>query len=387
MFNTSEGVSFKLIDPDDPGLLYCGRISRGILGGRALVFPCSFVKWRFTGDYAAVDVGVERFYFDVYAGVIIDGKQYKVRLDNEGRNRIELLSGGQAAAGLERVDFDGSDLAAEDAGDETAASDVHEIMFFKRQDACNVLEICGIVLDGNARLLKTAPLPGLKMEVYGDSVSAGEVSEAVDRVASPDPEGHEGIYSNSWFSFSWITARKLGAGLHDIAQGGIALLDGTGWFAGPDYIGMESIYDKSRYYPDIEHAEDWNFDEYIPDIVVLAFGQNDANPTDFMKEDYDGEKAVYWRERYRRFISLLREKYPSALIICATTILNHDPSWDRAIEEAVQGTGDKKVLHFLFSNNGCGTPGHIRIPEAERMAQELSLFIQEHINTDKSSIG
>ena len=36
-----------------------------------------------------------------------------------------------------------------------------------------------------------------RIEVYGDSVSAGEVSEAVDFVGKEDPE-HEGGYSNGY---------------------------------------------------------------------------------------------------------------------------------------------------------------------------------------------
>ncbi len=369
----------KLIEPGDKGLCYCGRISNGRLHGCAMAFPCSFVKWRCTGDRAAIIINVERFYFDVFAGVFIDGKQYKVKLPDAGTVRVELLTDGRAAQGLEKVDLPGSDMP--EAGDASAADgQVHEIMFFKRQDACNVLEVCGVILDEDSVLTECEPLPELKMEVFGDSVSAGEVSEAVDRVASPDPEGHEGIYSNSWFSYSWIAARKLNARFHDTAQGGIALLDRTGWFAGPDYIGMESIYDKSRYYPDIEHAQKWDLDRFIPDIAVLAFGQNDANPVDIMKEDYDSERSANWREHYKRFIMTLKSRYPKALIICTTTILNHDPSWDRAIDEVVAWFSDMSIKHFLYSQNGCGTPGHIRAPEAERMAEELVGFIKRCIS-------
>src|SRR5699024_12424939 len=90
--------------------------------------------------------------------------------------------------------------------------------------------------------------PRRRIEVYGDSVSAGEVSEAVDYVGKPDPE-HNGQYSNSWYSYAWMTAWKLGAEIHDIAQGGIALLDGTGWFNAPDYVGMETAWDKIHYNP------------------------------------------------------------------------------------------------------------------------------------------
>lgn len=67
-------------------------------------------------------------------------------------------------------------------------------------------------------LLPPSEKPNRRIEVYGDSVSAGEVSEAVDYVGKEDPE-HNGEYSNSWYSYIWMTARKLGAQIHDIAQG------------------------------------------------------------------------------------------------------------------------------------------------------------------------
>ena len=381
----------KYILSDNPKLQYSGRIGCGRNGMPEMVFPCSFVKWRFKGKDAAVIVDSQRSYFDVYAGCFIDGVQYTIKLD-EGVSRIELLEGGlpKCSPEMYRTQL----VGVEDPGGQVAKEDgLHEIMFFKRQDACNIIEICGIELDKDAELLECEPLPELKIEVYGDSVSAGEVSEALDRTGKPDPEGHEGKYSNSWYSYSWIAARKLNAQLHDIAQGGIPLLDGTGWFgAQEDLIGMESIYDKIRYYPDRRNAEKWDFSKYIPDVAVLAFGQNDSHPDDFMKTLREGrsegtgsddrnalEKAENWKTHYRAFIEKLRSLYPDVFVICTTTILMHDPAWDDAIDEVVNGINDPKVRHFLYSKNGSGTPGHIRANEAEEMAEELAAFIRENI--------
>lgn len=71
----------------------------------------------------------------------------------------------------------------------------------------------GVELEADGELLElseTARPSARKIEVYGDSVSAGEVSEAVDFVGKPDPE-HNGEYSNCWYSYAWMTARKLNA--------------------------------------------------------------------------------------------------------------------------------------------------------------------------------
>ncbi|MCR5322634.1 MAG: electron transporter RnfD [Lachnospiraceae bacterium] len=412
----------KYILPDDPKLQYCGRIGRGDNGMPEMVFPCSFIKWRFKGDSAAMIVNARRFYFDVFAGCFIDGVQYTVKLE-PGMSRIELMRDNKVCCGqqmyltrlYENTGLDSAKSAEADAGKnkkvpmETVAGKIenapmetavqngkgseHEIMFFKRQDACNFIEICGIELNEGAELLGCAPLPELKMEVYGDSVSAGEVSEALYCAGKPDPEGHEGLYSNSWYSYSWIAARKLNAQLHDIAQGGIPLLDGTGWYGSQeDLIGMESIYDKTRYSTDRKNSVKWDFSSYIPDVVVIAFGQNDAHPDDFMKilreAGCDGDdsesmeiaaarkKSDNWKKHYAGFLKQLRTYYPNALIICTTTILCHDSTWDDAIGEAVDNINDPKIRHFLYSKNGSGTPGHIRANEAEEMAEELTGYIK-----------
>ena len=57
----------------------------------------------------------------------------------------------------------------------------------------------------------------------------------MDYTGKTDPE-HQGGYSNSWYSYAWMTARMLNAQIHDIAQGGIALMDGQGWFHEPSRL-------------------------------------------------------------------------------------------------------------------------------------------------------
>ncbi len=95
-----------------------------------------------------------------------------------------------------------------------------------------------------------------------------------------------------------------------------------------------------------------------------------------MKEDYNGQMADTWREHYKAFLNGLRVKYPEAYIICCTTLLEHDIAWDNAIDEVVNQINDKRISHYLFIRNGYGTPGHLRIPEAEEMAEELCSYIE-----------
>ena len=341
----------KRIPMTDPMLRYTGRIDLADPANPFFIYPCSSLQLRLKGRTLRVMVTNQQSYFENRLGVIVNGEQSAILLE-KGEQVLDL-----------------SDKLKDGAND---------VLLFKRQDCCHAYRLNGLILDADAELLPLPERPSRRMEVYGDSVSAGEVSEAEFACGQSDPEGHNGLYSNSWLSYAWQAARLLNAELHDNATGGMALLNGTGYFNWPDFIGMESCWDKINYYPPFGEPTPWDFARYTPHVVVVAIGQNDHNPVNIMADDYDSEASKHWRSEYRRFIGQLREKYPRAHIVCTTTILGHHANWDKAIDEvccAMRET-DARVHHFLYSKNGCGTPGHIRGSEAAVMAQELAAFIE-----------
>ncbi len=336
--------------PDHEKLQYSGRIDFDDALHPVFIYAASYVKLVFTGTSVTVGISNRHNYWDNYLGYILDGEQKKLALAAEEGEREYTLA-------------------------EHMEAGVHELLLFKRMDSCHIFTLHGFGLDDDATVLQPKEKPDRRIEVFGDSVSCGEVSEAVGCCGRMDPV-HNGEFSNSWYSYAWIAARKLGAELHDTSQGGIALQNGTGWFGAPDYLGMESCYDKLEYCPGLSEVKPWNFKRYRPQVVIVAIGQNDSHPYDHMAEDYDGAKAEKWRAHYRAFVEKLMEIYPRSQIILATTILCHDQNWDRAIEAVCRQIASPRVHHFLYRNNGCGTPGHIRIPEAEEMAEQLVAYIE-----------
>lgn len=333
-------------------LKYSGRIDHSSSEWARMIYASSFVKIKFIGNGISVEIENHNQYWTNFLGVIIDGVQNKVEISSEKGRKTYILA--------ENLDFK-----------------EHELILFKRQDACHVLDIYSFEILGNdCEILPCTINNNRRIEVFGDSVSCGEVAEAVDYVGKSDPE-HIGQYSNSWYSYGWILARMLGAEIHTTAQGGIALMDGTGYFCGPDYIGMESVYDKLQYNPQILETSEWDFDLYEPLLAIIAIGQNDSHPENFMADDYDGEKSKLWRAKYEKFIRTLMEFYPRTHFILITTLLNHDAAWDRAIEDVKNSISNDRVHHYVFSRNGSATPGHPRISEAQEMADELYNYIEE----------
>jgi len=338
------------IEADNEKLQYCGRIDWENPKEPVFVFPCTSLGMRFTGNVLKIHVENKNAYWDNFLGCVLDGKQMSLALPEKGEAVLDIS------------------VEKRETGE-------HEVLLFKRQDSCHELAVLGLEIEDKGRLLDMPAKPKRRIEVYGDSVSAGEVSEAVDYVGKPDPK-HNGEYSNSWYSYAWMAARRLNAQIHDIAQGGIALMDKTGWFYEPDAAGMETVWDKLHYNPVFGTPVKWDFNGYIPQIVIVAVGQNDSHPVDYMKENYNGEQAFIWREHYGLFLGKLRRQYPDAQIICCTTLLQHDEAWDRSIGQVVRKMEDPKITQYVFKRNGKGTPGHLRISEAQEMADELASYIE-----------
>lgn len=62
------------------------------------------------------------------------------------------------------------------------------------------------------------------------------------------------------------------------------------------------------------------FSRYIPHVVVVAIGQNDNHPVDYMAEDYDSENP-----KLEKTLSGIHRKTDAALSEGADHFSNHDP--------------------------------------------------------------
>lgn len=344
---------------NDTKAIYMGRFDRS--DSRTEIYHAGAqVRLKFSGTSLFAVINCSVFWGTLYLGVIIDGEMKEIPLSayNNGED-ITVV----AAAGL-------------DEG-------IHEVIIYKRHAANQSLSFVSFETDGE--FLIPNPLPELKFEVYGDSVCAGEVIEAVEYVGQCDPDGHDSRYDNVWESFVMQTARNLNSQIHNICQGGIALFDGTGYFHAPDFIGLESTFDKTCYFPEGGEITVWDFGRYRPDIVIIAIGQNDKHDGKNDNDDIniaDPEYRKKWKDAYKKLVKTLDGHYKnSAKFVLTTTILMHDVEWDNAIEEIKDelNVDGIKAYHNLFSRNGAATPGHPRLPEHNEMAEELTRFIRENL--------
>jgi len=331
----------KLIYADMENLSYSGRIDFLDPKAPIFIFPGSSVSMLFKGSNLKALIKNNHDYNDHnynYLGCILDGIEKIIFISND--DSIQEIT------------------LAEDL----ETNKTHEVILFKRQDGCHEFTFYGFIISKGDEVNLPYKKTSRYMEFYGDSAASGELIE--------------GEYSNAWYSYAMMTARNLKANVNIIAQSGIALLDNSGYFHAPKSIGMESIYDKLHFNPSLGKVTDWNFKEYNPQVVVIDIGQYDAFPEDYMKINKDSEKSKFWKRHYKDFVLNIREKYPSAFIVLTTTITNHHSSWDRSIGIICREINDENIVHFLYSNNGCGTSSFIKKKDAEQMAFELSIFLK-----------
>jgi lysophospholipase L1-like esterase len=168
----------------------------------------------------------------------------------------------------------------------------------------------GLVLDPGKNLLAPEPRPAHKIEIIGDSISAGYGDEGGG--------GNTPANQNGYMAYGPQLARMLDAEWSVVAH------SGQGMYRN----GCEALPPTARHMPDefklTQHPAvpggNWDFGAWKPDVLVIALGTNDfsdyppgscAHPTDDAFES-----------AYGAFIDFARGVYPKAEIFALGTFLS-----------------------------------------------------------------
>ena len=335
--------SASKITADNQKFSYSSRANRKDAKAPAFAYPGTAVKFKFTGTSLKVELTEDFWGSENFIDIYLDNNSQPVTIQlqkNWGQPVVYNI-----ASGLE--------------------DKVHHATIVKRNDyVTGEFKFNGIVIDGE--LLSATPDSTRKIEVYGDSISAGAVVE-YDRPGVKDPDGDNYHLYNAYYSYASILARNYDAELSLVAQSGASLVDDFGyWHRG---TGMEAFYNKLA---PIDNAPLWNFDRYNPDLIIIALGQNDSATID-IGEDMS---ARDWKEHYKQFIVKLRSQRPNAYFIGMFPNMYHDRQWDVYLMEAIaeyrREYNDDRVFSLIHQQV---TPGHPRISEQQQMADTLKEFI------------
>ena len=249
----------------------------------------------------------------------------------------------------------------------------HSVELFKRTEwDKGKTWFYGFEMPRGNKIEKPDKLPKRKIEFFGNSITCGY---AISDTVGDSPAG---FYENNYDAYAAIVARHYHAQYHCTSKSGIGIM--ISWFP----LIMPEMY--NRLDP-TDSASKWDFTKYTPDVVVINLFQNDSwlveKPDHEQFKSRFGTKppdATFIIKSYKGFIETIRSTYPGALIICMLgnmDITRNGSTWPAYVQRAVDELHDNKILTLFVPYKN--TPGHPKIKEQQKLAEELIKFMDEHI--------
>ncbi len=244
---------------------------------------------------------------------------------------------------------------------------VHDVVVWKRTEG-DQGENRFLGLDVVGGQLQAPPAaPDRRIEIYGDSITAGYGLDGPDQNCSwsPDTENH-------YLTYGALAARDLGADLHTIAWSGIGMYRNYN-VSGASSDAMPSVYARTLA---SQSGSVWDFSSWQPHAVIVNLGTNDAST--------NGDPGTPYETAYLSFVRTLRQKYPDTYFV-----LTIGPMLDGANLTAIKGhiqnvidtrssEGDTKMSFLEFpvqqSSDGYGCDWH---PSAKTHAKMSELVTAE----------
>lgn len=193
-----------------------------------------------------------------------------------------------------------------------------------------------------ARFLAPPKKPDLKIEIIGDSLTAGYgVLGEASEVYSVDN-------SDSTQSYAYRTAHALNANYSIIGWSGICV---KAYMFVPD-LNMTQLYGQVSNRN--ATAYEGGFDA---DVVVLSLGTND---TAYLVSGKDASYGEKFPADYHALLTAIRAKNPRAYIVCLYGMMLVDEVINGGIQAAIKALNDEKIIYnpFILEPNNSGADGH-----------------------------
>lgn len=340
----SELFAVTTIKADNPNFEYNGRIDFSVPDEPILFWPGTYIRANFEGPLVILmlDDQTGKSYYNVF--IDEDFENPKV-IDCTAGSHIYLISA-------------------------SLTDTVHSLLIFRRTEASTgSTKFLGIQINDGKTLVAPPARPEHKILFYGNSISCGYGNE------TPDGGNESNMAEeNNFLAYGAIASRLLDAEYMCIAKSGIGIM--ISWF---DLIMSEYYY---RLNPD-DAASNWDFSEYIPDVVVINLFQNDSWLISNLNPVPDSAQIT---NAYVEFVREIRGRHPNAFIVCSLGSMDATKigsPWPGYIESAVEYMrvvdNDTSIDTFFFPFDPTWTQ-HPRVRHHLVMGQNLANYISDKMD-------
>jgi len=289
----------QIIEADNPAFSYFGRTDRSDPKVVRFDWPGVYLRCSFTGNALEIRLkGGTRDYFNVF----ID--DLPVKVIHPVADSISVIAG-------------------------LAGKNAHELLITKRTEAdMGMACFYGIGISPNGIITPSTVRNSRKIEFVGNSITCGYGAEGLSGNERFKPETE-----NSYLSYASIAARAFSADYALMAHSGLGIIR--------NYNDKSKISTKLAPMPprfgrtfDTDSVKMWDFNQWIPDAVVINLGTNDYSTLPHP------DKAVFKR-RYEELIERILEVYGKIPVFCVVGPMTNEPCYT-IVKEVVD---DFNLIH------------------------------------------
>ncbi len=315
----------QMIDADNSAFSYFGRTDRSDPKTVRFDWPGVYLRCAFTGNTLEIVLkGGTRDYFNVF----ID--DLPVKVIHPMADSLSVIVG-------------------------LAGKNAHELLITKRTEAdMGMACFYGIAIASGEKIAPSTVKNNRKIEFIGNSITCGYGVEGLSGKERFKPETE-----NSYLSYASLAARAFSADYALVAHSGLGIIR--------NYNDKSKISTKLAPMPrrfgltfDTDSVKKWDFNQWIPDAVVINLGTNDYSTLPHP------DKAVFKR-RYEELIERILEVYGKIPVFCVVGPMTNEPCYT-IVKEVVDDFNlihsDTKVYFagipdgLLNNTSDLGSDGH-----------------------------
>jgi len=398
---------YVTVPPNDPAIYYFGRVDCTNSAGPTFAYPGVTIRMAFTGT------GVDMVLKD--QGTAEVPNFYDVRIDGSLVDFPATRTASAAATCPVSPNSDTTCTITENPAPlmTTAATQTyqlarglaagsHTVEVFKRIESSPNGNSIGEATFLGYRIPTggTVSAPATRahtIEFIGDSITCGYGDMDSFNTASATPTGYTTFKSNADEAYGAVTARDLNAELMQVSYSGLGMALNNCF----DPAGTPTL--PARYdsiLPDAPSGAQWSF-QWQPEVVVINLGTNDwsnmsptgcGGCTTFPSGTLD--QATY-QSTYVTFLQHLRSKYPSALLLLASTPMltdgypsgescwtseDHDLQTVISTYSSAHNDTNIDVVAIPSQASPVGEDYHPTVATHQAMAQTVEAVIKKHLS-------